>query len=258
MKKLIVILLIFGTANSILAQAREENTNLSMSSPSRKNEIGFLASPVGIVLLGGSPSGQRVGISYKRNNGKKYLFTGGLYYAGYQNPYPFKEFTVQIDKNQREIQTSRERNNRGSLSLGIERRWPMKTIPALTKFLGAELTAGYGENDQGVFRQWMELDSLNGTKIPGQEVLNPTGAAFLCYRKITKTISTGLALNAGLQLKMSERFYAMVQFSMALDLGFQEIQEQNFLTGETGNYKTSVFDFNQRGIIGDIGVYYRF
>jgi hypothetical protein len=69
---------------------------------------------------------------------------------------------------------------------------------------------------------------------------------------------TGIALNAGLQLRINNRFYAMAQFSMEMGLGFNDTNEQNHLTGESKNYKATVFDFNQRGLIGDIGLYYRF
>lgn len=242
----------------ISAQAKEPEPNSPTPQIIRKNEIGLLASPVGIILLGGSPSGQRMGISYKRNNGKPYLFTGGMYYTGFGTPFPPREFTVKIDKNKREIQYNRDKSAKGNISLGMERRWPMKSVPALTRFIGAEITAGYAEYSQNVFRQWMEIDSVQGLQNPGQEILLPSGSSNLCYRKNTRTISTGLAFNAGLQYRLSERFYAMAQFSLAFEMGFQEVNEQNNLTGESRHYKASVLDFNQRGLIGDIGVYYRF
>jgi hypothetical protein len=88
--------------------------------------------------------------------------------------------------------------------------------------------------------------------------LVPTGTPNLVYQHLTTTLSTGIALNAGLQLRINNRFYAMAQFSMEMVLGFNDTNEHNHLTGESKNYKATVFDFNQRGLIGDIGLYYRF
>jgi hypothetical protein len=258
MKNLILVLTVSFFSTALFGQAKEEPSTVTLLLKQRKNEIGLLASPVGIVLLGGSPSGQRMGLSYKRNSGKKYLFTSGIYYQGSQSPYPPKEFTIQIDGNKRNIQTVRERFGKGSLSLGLERRWKMKRIPALTKFLGAELTMGYGVNNQDVTRQWWELDSTNTEQKPGQELLLPVGNPSITYNKMVSTIYSGVALNAGLQLQISDRFYAMAQFSMAFELGFQEVQEKNNLTGESSSFKANVLDFNQRGLIGDIGLFYKF
>lgn len=257
MKKLMLSLVACLAVTQIFAQAQEPSEVLN-APKIRKNEIGLLASPVGIVLLGGSPTGQRIGISYKRNSGKKYLFTSGLYYQGFQNSFPGREITLQIDGNKRNIQTVQSKSGKGSLSLGLERRWAMKTIPGLTKFVGAELTMGYGFNDEAVLRQWWELDSLSTEIRPGQEYLSPSGVPNLVYQNLTTTLSSGIALNAGLLLNINKRFYAMAQFSIEMGLGFQDINEHNYLTGETKNYKATVFDFNQRGLIGDIGLYYRF
>jgi hypothetical protein len=257
MKKLMSLLVACLIATQIFAQAQEPS-EVVIAPKIRKNEIGLLASPLGIVLLGGSPSGQRMGISYKRNTGKKYLFTTGIYYQGFQNNFPGREITLQIDGNKRNIQTVLYKSGKSSISLGLERRWAMKTLPALTKFVGAELTMGYGFNDEAVLRQWWELDSLNTEVRPGYEILSPTGTPTLVYQNLTTTISSGIALNAGLQLNINKRFYAMAQFSMEMGLGFKDINENNHLTGETKNNKATVFDFNQRGLIGDIGLYYRF
>jgi hypothetical protein len=257
MKKLMFALVVCLATTQIFAQAQEP-TDVSIMPKIRKNEIGLLASPVGIVLLGGSPSGQRIGISYKRNSGKKYLFTSGIYYQGFQNNYAGRDITLQIDGKKRNIQSMQSKSGKGSVSLGLERRWAMKTIPALTKFVGAEITFGYGFKDEAVFRQWWELDSLSTEIRPGQEYLVPTGTPNLVYQHLTTTLSTGIALNAGLQLRINNRFYAMAQFSMEMGLGFNDTNEHNHLTGESKNYKATVFDFNQRGLIGDIGLYYRF
>jgi hypothetical protein len=258
MKSIIVSLFFVFLTNILSAQTTDPIKTEPEIIPSKRNEIGILASPIGIVLLGGTPSGQRFGISYKRNNQKKYLFTTGIYFQNEHNSFLGNNYTLEIIGNRRNIQFNNNQFNKGSISVGIERRWPMKSKPALTKFLGMELTSGYSESNQHIGSQWMELDTVNTGGNPGQEIYNPVGEITPLFITEKKSIHAGMAFNAGLQLTINKRFYAMAQICISLEMAFQNISESDKVTLQNNSFKATSFDFNQRGPIGDIGLYYRF
>jgi hypothetical protein len=83
------------------------NSNDSLpKSTTKKNEIGMILNPVAVVLLGASPNGQRLGITYKRklNEANTYI-TSGIYYQSYKSDFERgKELTLEVNGLLRNIQ----------------------------------------------------------------------------------------------------------------------------------------------------------
>ena len=112
-------------ANMLVCGVYASSNDTITNHSTKKNEIGLILNPVGIVLLGGQLNGQRLGISYKKEmKTPRLYFTSGIYYQRYRNDFnKGNELTLEVNGLLRNIQYRNEVKDQAMLSLGAEKRW---------------------------------------------------------------------------------------------------------------------------------------
>ncbi|HRG57524.1 MAG TPA: hypothetical protein PK323_01125 [Bacteroidia bacterium] len=255
MKKAIILFSAILFVNHTYGQSKD-----SLSTPNfHKNEIGLIANPIGIVLLGAEPYGQRIGISYKRNFKKPHVFlTSGLYYQGYNNKYSNRnELTLEVNGLLRNIQYNRESANKIIAGFGIEKRKNLSQCPVIVAYYGIEFQFAYGETNNTVGNQWMETDSTNIIENNPYSV-KPI-SEFTQTKLVNKTtIGGGFQINAGLQLHLNKRIYLFAQTAPSFLISNTTRKENDYISKTTSTFKSSQFDFDMRALVSDIGLCFRF
>jgi hypothetical protein len=234
------------------------NDSLANSNP-KKNEIGMILNPVGIVLLGAQPTGQRIGMMYKRNfKTPNIYFTTGVYYQGFSNNINRDhQLTLALSGASRNIQYSIESNNRALLSFGVEKRWTISQCPAIVTYLGLEYLMSYGVENSNIGSQWIRTDTIQGIESGIHTV--DVASDFIQNKRVVKTtIGGGVQINAGIQLHLNKRFYLFVQTAPSLMLSAATREEEDIINNSTVKYKASQFDFDMRALVSDIGLSYKF
>jgi len=227
---------------------------------SKKYEIGLVLNPIGIILLGGAPSGQRIGVLYKHKLKPTQLyFTSGLYYQGINNRgFERKnEITLEVNGLLRNVQYNIETTNRAFASLGLEKRWFVNSCPQIITYLGTELILSYGTENTNTGNQWLKTDSVTIAEV-GNQLLQPV-SEFKQTLQVRKTnIGGGIQFNAGLQLYLNKRFYLFAQAAPSFIISTVTREEENFITNSAYKYKASQFDFDMRALVSDFGFVYKF
>ena len=225
----------------------------------KKNEIGLILNPIGVALLGASPNGQRMGITYKKGLKTPSLYlTSGVYYQSYKNDFDRgNELTLEVNGLLRNIQYHKEITNKAILSLGAEKRWTVSQCPAIVTYLGIEMLFSYGNEYSNIGNQWMKADTSHGLEYSMQNLQSDSD--FIQTKKMNRTIvGGGVQINSGVQLHLGKRFYLFAQAAPSLMLSTGTRVEENFITNTTTKYKTSQFDFDMRALVSDIGFVYKF
>lgn len=226
----------------------------------KKHEVGLILNPVGIVLLGAAPSGQRIGISYKHQlKATDLYFTSGLYYQG-RNGRGFNlenEITLEVNGLLRNVQYNIESTNKVIGSLGIEKRWLVNTCPKIITYLGAEVLMAYGTVNNSIGNQWMKSDSVTIAEI-GNQTLQPV-SDFKQTMEVNKTIiGGGFQLNAGLQFHLNKRLYLFAQTAPSFLLSSISYKENDYLLNTSKQTKSTNFDLDIRALVSDIGMVFKF
>jgi hypothetical protein len=237
------------------------NSNDSLEhAASKKNEIGLLLNPVGIVLLGSAPSGQRLGVSYKHKLKQSQLFlTSGIYYQGrnYQGFERENEITLEVNGLLRNIQYNKENNNKVFAGLGVEKRWIVSACPKVLFYVGAEFIMAYGAQNTNIGNQWMKTDSIIIAEI-GTQYFEAV-SDYKQTKEVNKTsIAAGFQTNAGLQLHLNKRFYLFAQTAPSFLISSVTQTEKDFTTNNSVQTKSSNFDFDMRALVSDVGLFYKF
>lgn len=225
----------------------------------KSNEIGLILNPLGIVLLGVQPSGQRIGVSFKKLlKSPQVYFTTGLYYQGFSNNIDKdKQLTLEVKGTSRNIQYSIESNNKLFLSFGAEKRWTVSQCPAIVTYLGFEVLMSYGIENSSTGSQWMKSDSLQGVELNYQPMLAVSD--FNQTKRVTRTsFGGGVQCNAGVQLHLNKRFYLFAQVAPTMLFTSGSRVENNLVAQTTTQFRTSQFDFDIRALVSDVGLFYKF
>lgn len=255
MKTIYFLLAVLISTSAVNAQSKDSTANFS----AKKHEIGMILNPIGIILLGAEPTGQRFGVAYKQNFKKPSVFlTSGVYYQGYNNKLNSRnELTLEVNGPLRNVQYNRESANKILVGLGAEKRKVLNTCPQIVAYFGAELLFAYGEVNASIGNQWMQLDTTIHYDYAPQN-LQPAGDFMQTRSLTTTTIGGGFQLNTGLQFHLSKRMYLFAQTAPSFLLSSSTRSERDLLSKTTTTYKASQFDFDMRALIGDIGLFYRF
>lgn len=254
MKNLIYLIVCMAIAVHVRAQKADSTTSVKVLN----NELGVIANPVGIILLGAEPIGKRVGISFKRNCFKSDTYiTSGAYYQGYRNYNDkYKEQTLEIDGWLRKIQLNLESSHTGVMALGIEKRRTWNSCPKIIAYYGTEAQFNYGKTNQNIGFQWQEADSTS--KIENNPYQFRPVSEFIPTKNITKTIiGGGFQVNLGLQLHLNKRIYLFAQTAPSFILAATTRVDNDILNNEKNEFKYSTFNFDMRAVIGDIGLFLR-
>lgn len=245
----------------IIASTASANSNDSLEHlASKNNEIGLVLNPVGIMLLGAAPSGQRLGVNYKRKLKQSQLFlTSGIYYQGvnYRSFDRENAITLEVNGLLRNIQYNIENSNKLCGGLGIEKRWIVSACPKVLTYIGVELIMAYGAKNTVIGNQWMKTDSIIISEI-GNQSFEPVSD----YKKTNElnktTIGAGLQFNAGMQMHLNQRFYLFAQTAPSFLISTIVQTEKDFITNKSIQTKSSNFDFDLRALVSDIGLVYKF
>jgi hypothetical protein len=224
----------------------------------KKNELGFILNPVGIVLLGAEPIGKRIGVSYKHKTKFPNIFiTSGLYYQGKRENFnQWNTLTLEVNGLLRNVQYDLENSHRIFTSFGAEHRWQINQCPNIVTYVGAELLFGYGIENINTGNQWMKADSSNIDF--GTQNMAPV-SEFKQTRRVDKTlISGGVQVNAGIQMHLGNRFYLFAQTAPTMLLTSVSSTSKNLILNSSTSYKATVFDFDIRAIVSDIGIFFKF
>ena len=237
------------------------NSNDSLpKSTTKKNEIGMILNPVAVVLLGASPNGQRLGASYKHKLKPTQLyFTSGIYYQGrnYQGFERENEITLEVKGLLRNIQYKIENNNKLFAGFGIEKRWIVSACPKVLTYVGAEFIMTYGSQNTNIGNQWMKTDSIIISELGNQYF--EAVSDFEQIKEVNKTlIGGGFQINAGIQVHLNKRFYFFAQTAPSFLLTSVTQTENDFITNNTKQTKSSNFDFDIRALVSDIGLSLKF
>lgn len=239
----------------VYASSNDTITNQS----AKKNEIGLILNPVGIVLLGGQLNGQRLGIAYKKEmKTPRLYFTSGIYYQHYRNDFnKGNELTLEVNGLLRNIQYRNEVKDQALLSLGAEKRWTVSQCPVIVTYLGFEMLFSYGNEFSNIGNQWMKTDTTQGVAYSMQNL--QADADFIQTNRTHRTIiGGGIQFNAGVQLHLGKRCYLFAQTAPSFMLSTGTRVEENYITNTSAKYKTSQFDFDLRALVSDIGFVYKF
>jgi hypothetical protein len=227
---------------------------------SKKHEIGFILNPIGIILLGAAPNGQRLGVSYKHKLKQSQLFfTSGIYYQGrnYQGFERENEITLEVNGLLRNIQYNKENNNKLFAGFGIEKRWIVSACPKVLTYVGAEFMMAYGAQNTNIGNQWMKTDSITIAEIGNQSF--EAVSDFKQTKEVNKTsIGAGFQINAGLQFHLNKRFYLFAQTAPSFLLSSVTQTEKDFTANNSTQFKSTNFDFDMRALVSDIGLFYKF
>ena len=250
----------FLIALILIGSSTFANLNDSLSTTStKKNEIGLILNPVGIVLLGATPNGQRLGITYNRKLNKPGIFfTSGMYYQSYKNDFEKgKELTLEVNGLLRNIQYRNEITDKVMLSLGAEKRWTVSQCPAIVTYLGFEMLFSYGNEFASIGNQWMKADTSHGLEYSMQNLQSDSD--FIQTNRTNRTIiGGGIQLNAGVQLHLGKRFYLFAQAAPSFIFSTGTRVEEDLITNSSSKYQTSQFDFDMRALVSDIGLSFKF
>jgi hypothetical protein len=256
MKNITFVLSVFlGLAGKINAQAIKNDTIKEF----KKNEIGMILNPVGIVLLGAQPTGQRMGVLVKRSlKSSNVYFTTGAYYQGFTNQInKDNQLTLEVSGTLRNIQYRIETSNKAFLSFGAEKRWAISQCPSIVTYLGFEYLISYGAEYANTGSQWMKADTLQGVEldVPNMQAVSD----FNQTNKVTKnTYGFGVQFNAGVQMHLNKRLYLFAQTAPSMLLSTGRRKETNVLNQTTNTYQSSQFDFDMRSLVSDVGLFYKF
>jgi len=256
MKTIYFMLSALFITSDVAANSKDSLEHVS----AKKHEIGVIINPIGIILLGGAPSGQRIGVLYKHKLKPTQLyFTSGLYYQGINNRgFERKnEITLEVDGLLRNVQYNIETTNMAFASLGLEKRWFVNSCPQIITYLGTELILSYGTENTNTGNQWLKTDSVTIAEV-GNQLLQPV-SEFKQTLQVRKTnIGGGIQFNAGLQLYLNKRFYLFAQAAPSFIISTVTREEENFITNSAYKYKASQFDFDMRALVSDFGFVYKF
>ncbi len=256
MKTIYLMLSITFLATNVNANSNDSLEHVA----SKKNEIGLLLNPVGIILLGAAPSGQRLGVSYKHKLKQSQLFfTSGIYYQGrnYQGFERENEITLEVNGLLRNIQYNKENNNKIFAGIGLEKRWVLSACPKVLTYIGAELIVAYGAQNTNTSNQWMKTDSIIIAEIGNQSF--EAISDFKQTKEVNKTsIGAGFQINAGLQLHLNKRFYLFAQTAPSFLLSTVTQTEKDFTANNSTQTRSSNFDFDMRALVSDVGLFYKF
>jgi len=256
MKTIYLLLTIFFLNTNLFARSNDSLEHAA----SKKNEIGLLLNPVGIILLGAAPSGQRLGVSYKHKLKESQLFfTSGIYYQGrnYQGFDRENEITLEVNGLLRNIQYNIESNNKLFAGLGIEKRWILSACPKVLTYVGAEFIMAYGAQNTNIGNQWMKTDSIFIAEIGNQSF--EAVSDFKQTKEVHKTsFGAGFQINAGLQLHLNKRFYLFAQTAPSFLLSTVTQTENDYTVNNSTQTRSSNFDFDLRALVSDVGLFYKF
>lgn len=255
MKTIYLFFAMLITASTTFANSKDSLSGTSI----KKNEIGLILNPIGVALLGATPNGQRLGITYKKQLKKpNTYFTSGLYYQRYKNDFDKgNELTLEVNGILRNIQFRNEKTNKVMLSLGAEKRWTVSQCPAIVTYLGFEVLLSSGNEFSSIGSQWMKADTSHGLEY-SLHTLSPD-SDFVQTKRINRSIiGGGLQFNAGVQLHLGKKCYLFAQAAPSIMLSTGTRVEEDLTAKTTSKYKTSQFDFDLRAIVSDIGFVYKF
>jgi len=255
MKTIQILLALLFFSITVLANSKD---SLSQKS-TKKNEVGLILNPVGIVLLGAAPTGQRIGVTYKKGIKIPNVYlTSGAYYQGYSNNFnKMKELTLEVNGPLRNIQYNIENAHKVLLSFGAEQRWSISKCPAVTTYLGYELLFSYGIENTNIGSQWMKADTSKPVDYSMQTL--EAVSDFKRTSQVSRAnVGIGAQFNAGLQLHLNKRFYLFAQTSPAVMFSKVTSEEENLVSNTSKKYKSNQFDFDMRALVSDIGLTYKF
>lgn len=243
----------------ISVNAIAQSSDSLIKSTTKKNEIGLILNPIGIVLLGATPNGQRLGVSYKRAlKTPNVYFTSGLYYQGYDNSFDRgNELTIEVNGLLRNIQYRNEISNKAMLSFGMEKRWTLSSCPAVVTYVGFEYLFSYGAENVNVGSQWMKLDTSYSLEYSMQS-LQPDSNYRATQRVDVTNIGAGVQFNAGIQIQLMKKFYLFAQTAPSFMFISSTRSDKNLILDTANKYKTSQFDFDMRALVADVGLFYKF
>jgi hypothetical protein len=222
----------------------------------RKNEVGLAIGPMALIMLGGQPYPQPIGIGYKRVYGAWAIrFSAGM--VSDNNSFMLANYTEKqvidsIETWRNEYRTSRSYFGR----LGMERRWNLK---GNCKFvIGADLQARHVETIRVYDQMSSKIDSVwyGQTAQPYSYTSGSTQARLLDEKTIGKQL--GLGLSFGFLVPLGKRWWLSTQYRGDFFIGPQKTRIKDHVEGSDKTYTSMVSDLNIGPIISELALYYRF